>query len=600
MSRLSRLSLFCLALASGLGFSVHAQPIYEYRTGVPTLQVLPPGDGEAALSSASVDFGTVAAHSTETRQVVVLNEGDGVLHWTAPPAVSGHSAFSAGATSCSTQLLPGQSCLTEVTFTPTTLGSFNGLLTFTSTLANSPHQVTLSGVAFNPVSLASTTLPVAKVGQAYSFDFKPLLNISNEANPDKSLATWSGSGTLPAGLSLSTSTGLLTGTPSVPNPGTSYTVTGTYKNNQGQQVYTIVVKDTQFDVVSISQGGMHACAVVVSGAVYCWGYYNGSGSHGTGDFLSSPTPRQVVGLTNAVQVSAGHDHTCARTSAGAAFCWGEGQGGRLGNGSTATRNTPVAVTNMGSGVTHIAAGAGSTCAIRNGAAFCWGGGFAGKLGNNSTADSSVPVQVSGLTSGVTDIDVDIGMHSACAVHNGAAKCWGYNASGNLGEGTNTERRTPVQVVGLTSGVTSIDAGSSHVCAVHNGVPKCWGANGSGQLGDGTTTGRTTPVSVQGLPGTASKVGAAGSTSCALTTAGTMHCWGAAARLGTGASSNSPVAVAVSGLGQTVTSMAVGNMSNCAVLADGETRCWGTRAASGTAATTSGAEPLPQPILWPNN
>ena len=152
----------------------------------------------------------------------------------------------------------------------------------------------------------------------------------------------------------------------------------------------------------------------------------------------------------------------------------------------------VQVQGLSSGVTAIAASVFHTCAIHDGAAKCWGGNNNGQLGDDSQSDRATPVQVIGLTEGVTAIALG-GLHS-CAIQNSAAKCWGWNAFGQLGDETRTSRTSPVQVFGLTANVTAITAsghrnfgdrsaqGSS--CAIHQGFAKCWGSNYRGQLGNG--------------------------------------------------------------------------------------------------------------------
>jgi alpha-tubulin suppressor-like RCC1 family protein len=94
-----------------------------------------------------------------------------------------------------------------------------------------------------------------------------------------------------------------------------------------------------------------------------------------------------------------------------------------------------------------------------------------------------------------------GLHSCLVTTGGAVKCWGENSEGQLGDNTKLDRWTPVPVVGLQSGVTALSGGGYFTCA-HFGDSsvKCWGANWAGQLGDGTNTRRKTPVDVAGLTG----------------------------------------------------------------------------------------------------
>ncbi len=263
---------------------------------------------------------------------------------------------------------------------------------------------------------------------------------------------------------------------------------------------------------------------------------------------------------SATAIAAGLGHTCALTSSGGVRCWGNNGRDQIGGGTTSNRLTPVAVSGLSSGVTAIAAGVRHSCALTNaGGVRCWGANIRGALGDGTTSRRPRQVvDVSGLSSGVTAIAA--GHDYSCAVTSSAdVKCWGYNRWGQLGDGTTSDRSTPVDVSGLSSGVTAISAGGTHSCApMSSGGVKCWGRNNYGQLGDGTTSTSLTPVDVSGLRGGATAIAAGSFHSCALRRSGGVKCWGlnSTGQLGDGTMSDRRTPVAVVGLGRAKATLAI--------------------------------------------
>ncbi len=279
-------------------------------------------------------------------------------------------------------------------------------------------------------------------------------------------------------------------------------------------------------VIAVQAGFNHTCALISGGKVKCWGN-NDYGHLGNGTQDPHLTPQDVNGLAQGVlMISTQRSHNCALTDTGLVKCWGSNSQGQLGDGTTTDRSEPVDVTGLSSNTNSVAAGGRHTCALSDsGGVKCWGDNYYGQLGDNNNNDSSTPVDVVGLSSGVTHISLGR-YHTCVVVTGGGVKCWGKNEFGQLGDGSTSDVNSPVDVVGLSNGVSTIIAGEDHTCALMTGGGmKCWGYNYYGQLGDGTDDDRYTPVDVVGVSGGGLMGAAGGISTCALVNGGRLKCWG---------------------------------------------------------------------------
>jgi|HubBroStandDraft_3_1064219.scaffolds.fasta_scaffold00221_9 alpha-tubulin suppressor-like RCC1 family protein len=323
-------------------------------------------------------------------------------------------------------------------------------------------------------------------------------------------------------------------------------------------------------LTQITAGFFFTCALSTTGAVYCWGF-NADGELGNNSTTNSSVPVAVTtsGVLSGVtvtQITADSGYNaCALGSAGAAYCWGKNNDGQLGNNTVTSSSVPVAVSTSGvlagKTLTQITAGNDLTCALDStGLAYCWGDNTRGQLGNNSTTTSPVPVAVTatGVLSAVTLTQISAGNAFACALGStGAAYCWGYNASGQLGNSSTTSSSVPVAVTttGVLSGVTltQVTPGASFTCALGSaGAAYCWGLDGSGQLGNNSTTSSAAPVAVTASGLTLTQVSAGNTATCALASTGTAYCWGSnsSGQLGNNSTTQSLVPVSVAPQGPT--------------------------------------------------
>ena len=336
---------------------------------------------------------------------------------------------------------------------------------------------------------------------------------------------------------------------------------------------------------AVAAGGAHVCALHANGGVYCAGL-NTAGQLGDGTFTNRTSPVRVVRLgppftARVASVDAGSSHTCAALADGTARCWGENDNGRLGDGDligNISRETPVVVTGL-TNAKKVTLGADFSCALlTDGTVKCWGSNnTSNQLGDGTSTNRATPVSVVNLSGAV---DVGAGGSHACAVlASGGVRCWGENDNGRLGDGNtggNINRSSSVVVTGLSDAI-AVDSGGAQSCALRaNGALSCWGANNLGQLGIGTTVDNAVPVAV--LASGASALSSSFDGSVCGVVGGALSCWGLNNQgqfgNGTTTSSLTPILIAAT---TGVRGVAASNGFTCVVDASNRIRCWGRNA-----------------------
>lgn len=310
---------------------------------------------------------------------------------------------------------------------------------------------------------------------------------------------------------------------------------GTGLSNTHESLPALVATPLRF--ASVNAGAVHTCALTAEGAAYCWGH--GFFGRLGNDIPIAATPTEVEGGVRFNAITLGEGFTCGLTGEGAAYCWGDNKGGQLGRDTTVTSSpTPLPV-DGGLVFVAIAAGGFHTCALTSsGAAYCWGSNVVGAVGSGDQARTiTVPTPVAGNH---TFKAIATGFYTTCAITTtGEAYCWGYGQFGQLGTGVSVEaERTPARVSGNRSYV-AISVGGSHACGLTVGYALyCWGANDMGQLAGRTGERCTIPNSdtshdrtcttrpTRSAQGHFFRIVSAGDWhTCALDSDDAVYCWG---------------------------------------------------------------------------
>src|SRR5262249_10806271 len=367
----------------------------------------------------------------------------------------------------------------------------------------------------------------------------------------------------------------------------------------------------------IRAGCEHSLALTSTGEVLAWGA-NRDGELGNGSTTPSdvPIPVPLTVGTTVKAISTGQTHSLALTSTGQVLAWGDNESGQLGIGTvTRSSTTPVTVKlPAGTKAAGVAATQFDSLTLTStGQVLIWGDNGFGELGNGSTTRlSSTPVKAA-LPSGTTVRSLFGGGGHVLAL---TSRCkllaWGDKVDGQLGTGAflpNSISR-PVQVkLPTRTTVTAITGGIAQSFALTSaGQVLSWGANSVGELGDGTTTDRDSPVRVKllaGVTGVAIGAGPTTFTGMAIVrgpaTAGVLRAWGANAggELGDGTSTNSAVPVNVHlPPGAPVTSARIGCFHTLALASDGQALAWGNNVSGQLGNGSNAPSPIPVQVKLP--
>jgi alpha-tubulin suppressor-like RCC1 family protein len=253
----------------------------------------------------------------------------------------------------------------------------------------------------------------------------------------------------------------------------------------------------------VTCGQLISAAVKTDGTLWTWGMNSGTnaGTLGDGTTTDRSSPGTTAGGgTNWKQVSAAGVSMAAIKTDGTLWTWGYNAQGQLGDGTTSARSSPVTTAGGGTNWKQVSNNFSAGAAIKtDGTLWIWGQNGAGQLGDGTNTNRSSPVTTAGGGTNWKRVAFELGIeHSAAIKTDGTLWTWGNNANGRLGDGTTTGRNSPVTTAGGGTNWKQVTCGYYHTVAIKtDGTLWTWGVNNFGQLGDGTTTSKSSPVMVIG-------------------------------------------------------------------------------------------------------
>jgi alpha-tubulin suppressor-like RCC1 family protein len=343
----------------------------------------------------------------------------------------------------------------------------------------------------------------------------------------------------------------------------------------------------------VSAGWSHSCGVTTDNRAFCWGFYGlGPGQAlGDGSTTGSLTPVAVAGGLRFRQVSAGFSGACGVTLDRRAYCWGSNDRGELGDGSTTLRLKPVAVAG-GHLFRQVETTFQHTCGVSypDDRLYCWGDNFDAQLGDGTRTNRLTPVAVA---STLRFRQVTAGYNHTCGVtSDNRAFCWGRNEFGQVGDSSRAFRRFRPSRVARWLQFHQVDAGRDFTCATTTDDRAfCWGDGRSGQLGNNRSAFVFWPRPVAGGLHF-DRVSAGAFHTCGETTGNRAYCWGILFTSSTsGGPQLSPLAVAG---GLTFAQVSAGGGQTCGKTPASVAYCWGAglRGELGDGSSTNSPTPVP--------